>query len=97
MKKYCIRLKELGEDDDELKQLIAKFLKDQDKTPKTDTPTSLKIQQTEGDVTSLNVDDSSFTIIIDCPCFDIAPIQANVSADQHGGLLIFQKLTICPF
>lgn len=61
---------------------MTKFLKDQGKTPKTNMPTCLKIQQIEGDVTSLNVDDLSFTIIIDHPCFDIAPMQANVLADQ---------------
>lgn len=48
MKEYCIRcLGELCEDDIELKQSITKYLEDQGATPKTDTPTSSKIQQAE--------------------------------------------------
>ncbi|XP_019174868.1 PREDICTED: uncharacterized protein LOC109170283 [Ipomoea nil] len=71
----------LKESVNELKllQCITKFL---NQTPKIDTPTSLGSQQTDGDVTSLNVDDSSFTIIVDHPHVEIAPMQATVSADQ---------------
>nr|GMD72803.1 probable inactive tRNA-specific adenosine deaminase-like protein 3 isoform X1 [Ipomoea batatas] len=46
MKEYCIHgLRELGEDDNKLKQWITKFLEGQDKTPKVDTPTSSKTEQ----------------------------------------------------
>lgn len=72
----------MSEDGSELQQSIIKFLEDQEQTPTIDTPISSSIRQIDGDVTSLNMDDSSFTLIVNHPHVEIVLMQTNVWADQ---------------